>query len=608
MKDETLVYFGDAVKALGDGKVGGYLVRFGSPDQPDLEGEYFTTSTDFGGATKTAVYYNHGLDERLKRRVLGQGDIEIDDVGVWIEAQMELRDEYERAIYEMAEQGKLGWSSGTAGHLTERIKAEDGEVYQIARWPLGLDASLTPTPAEPRTLAVTLKSLTAQAADKDAGDASEAAPEVDASDAKYKREKGTNNEVAKMTTSKQYTAEEIAELLRAGNDALPEDRAKLPEVLKSYEDQVAGVKADMAKMTETLDMIANSPALKDAGYVAPDSETDHGETKSFGDFLVALRNGNTKRLQNVYKAALDGSTGPTGGYLIPTEFASVMEKQIEELSVFRRAFPGSFIQMGSREVEVPVLDLEDAPSAGDSAMAGGAIGYWVAEAGSITQSEPDFKLIRLVAHKLAAYSLASSEVRQDARESVDGMLSRAMSRAIASKENYAFLRGDGVAKPKGVLESGALISATRSAASTVALADISQMMSDFIPESYTSGAFFINPVVFDQLIQLVTNPITWIENARTGLPNSLLGLPLYVTGALPALNTAGDILLMDGDYYMIGDRGGLEIAVSEHFRFQNDQLAWRVTKRVDGQPLIDSSVTLENASDVVSPFVVLAAG
>ena len=40
-ESETVVVFGDTVKALGDGRVGGYLVRFTSPDEPDLEGEYF---------------------------------------------------------------------------------------------------------------------------------------------------------------------------------------------------------------------------------------------------------------------------------------------------------------------------------------------------------------------------------------------------------------------------------------------------------------------------------------------------------------------------------------------------------------------------------------
>lgn len=160
--DDTLIYFGSAVKALGNGRVGGYLVLFGDANQPDLVGDFFTKQTDFDleRSTKATVLYDHGLDDSLKRRKLGLVECKVDDVGVWVEGQLALRDEYEQSIYEMAQAGKLGWSSGTASHLVERKQV--GNAYQILTWPLGLDASLTPTPAEPRTLAVSLKSYLAE--------------------------------------------------------------------------------------------------------------------------------------------------------------------------------------------------------------------------------------------------------------------------------------------------------------------------------------------------------------------------------------------------------------------------------------------------------------
>jgi phage head maturation protease len=170
--DGTRVYYGGQVKALGAGRVGGYLVRFGSPEEPDQSAfrDYFTAKTDFATEfpAATAVYYNHGLDERLGRRRLADGaKMRVDEVGVWVEAQLKLRDEWERAVYSLAEAGKLSWSSGTAQHLVERsaIKSGGGETvaHEILAWPLGLDASLTPTPAEPRCEAVALKSIDAPA-------------------------------------------------------------------------------------------------------------------------------------------------------------------------------------------------------------------------------------------------------------------------------------------------------------------------------------------------------------------------------------------------------------------------------------------------------------
>jgi HK97 family phage major capsid protein len=181
-------------------------------------------------------------------------------------------------------------------------------------------------------------------------------------------------------------------------------------------------------------------------------------------------------------------------------------------------------------------------------------------------------------------------------------------RAVGSKENYAFFRGDGVGKPMGLLNSGAIIAASRSAASAVALDDLGEMMSDFLPSSWGNGAWFINPDVVQKLIGLVSAPLAFMnaDLANARVPLKLLGMPVYITGALPALNTQGDILLVDPSYYLIGDRQALTIAFSEHYKFISDQGTWRFTHRVDGQPWLENSITLENASTTVSPFVALA--
>lgn len=168
---ETLVAFGSEIKTLEDVgdrlKIGGYLVLFGSPELTDATHlrDYFTKATDFdiptSGATST-VYYHHGINPTLKSRPLGKAKLSIDDAGVWMEAELQARDEYETKIQELVRQGKLGLSSGTASHLVERTAVKNAygeEVHHIDRWPLGLDASLTPTPGEPRTMALCLKSL-----------------------------------------------------------------------------------------------------------------------------------------------------------------------------------------------------------------------------------------------------------------------------------------------------------------------------------------------------------------------------------------------------------------------------------------------------------------
>ena len=169
---DVLIYFAGSVKALDNsGRVGGHLVLFGDETLTDasLLKDFFTPQTDFGLdlTTKSRVLYHHGMDSELKSHrsegcKLTVGEMKVDSAGVWIEAQLKLRDNYEKQLFAAVKAGKMGWSSGTASHLVSREKLANG-AHKILSWPLGLDASITPTPAEPRTAAVSLKSLIAAA-------------------------------------------------------------------------------------------------------------------------------------------------------------------------------------------------------------------------------------------------------------------------------------------------------------------------------------------------------------------------------------------------------------------------------------------------------------
>lgn len=137
-----------AIKALDDsGRVGGYLVVWGSPQQRDLQGEYFTPETELGldWYDRRPALYHHGLDGDLKAAVIGVIDtLKTDDTGVWAEAQLDMRQRYIQAVQRLIHQGVLGWSSGSLPHLVEITPDK-----HIKRWPI-VEGSMTPAPAEPR--------------------------------------------------------------------------------------------------------------------------------------------------------------------------------------------------------------------------------------------------------------------------------------------------------------------------------------------------------------------------------------------------------------------------------------------------------------------------
>ena len=142
---------GAALKAVESGDVEGLLVVFGSADATDLEREFFTRDTDFGRLRETPIWLNHAQPVKTADGVIlieepvGYGALEITDEGVIIRGLLDAKYRYLAQIAP-----ELGWSSGTAAHLVRREPV--GNALHIKRWLLGLDASITPTPAEPRTM------------------------------------------------------------------------------------------------------------------------------------------------------------------------------------------------------------------------------------------------------------------------------------------------------------------------------------------------------------------------------------------------------------------------------------------------------------------------
>lgn len=140
------------LKMLGESRVGGYLVMWGSVHQRDLQQEYFTPATELGldWYSQRPMLYHHGLDGQMKATVIGVIDtLKTDNTGVWAEAQLNMHNQYVAAVLKLIQKGVLGWSSGSLPHLVE--VAGNGE---IKRWPI-VEGSATPTPAEPRRTGIT---------------------------------------------------------------------------------------------------------------------------------------------------------------------------------------------------------------------------------------------------------------------------------------------------------------------------------------------------------------------------------------------------------------------------------------------------------------------
>lgn len=154
--DGPLYAPGAAVKAIGNGKVEGYLIRYNTPDLSMMRDIFLKSpATDYGRRRTSDAYVHHRLLSGLGERMLtNEAQLEPDEVGIFCKLLLDIGDQYEAAMYKLTQQGKLGWSSGTAPHLVSRKANGDG-THTIKRWILGLDASLTPAPAGGKGMAAT---------------------------------------------------------------------------------------------------------------------------------------------------------------------------------------------------------------------------------------------------------------------------------------------------------------------------------------------------------------------------------------------------------------------------------------------------------------------
>lgn len=574
---DPLINFGSEVKALGDGRLGGYLITFGGAD---LTGDYFAPDTDFGEATQTAVYYQHGMDTHLKRRKLGKGDLRVDDVGVWVEAQLAMRDEYEQMIYQMAEAGKLGWSSGTAPHLVER--EPDGGAMRIKSWPLGLDASLTPTPAEPRNTVIPLKSYI-----------SALQPPID--------EAGAGGEPAQSE----------------GGDQIPPIEKKMEEVstMELTEERLTELIAGAAKAAADEAIKSLPPINPVPGVQVVKDEADQ-PWETPGAFFKAIKDAafhprdEDKRLTSLKGVAsgLNEQVPSEGGYLLaPTIAAGIRERMYSVGEVLGRV---AVDNIGPNSNGM-VYNLIDESSRAVGSAYGGVRGYWLAEAGTKTASKPAFRQVELKLKKIAALCYASDELLADTT-ALESWLGRTVPEVLRFQVEDAIVNGDGVGKPLGIMSSPCLIQPVRIDANEIDATDIANLwkrrwtgVNDYV--------WLVSPSIFGQLINMVVGnfPVLMPAFSNVGAAAAspfptIYGRPVLESEYCAQLGTTGDIILASLSQYQTIQKGGVESASSIHVQFLTDETAFRFVYRIDGAPLWDSALTPLRATDTVSPFVALA--
>ena len=160
----------------------------------------------------------------------------------------------------------------------------------------------------------------------------------------------------------------------------------------------------------------------------------------------------------------------------------------------------------------------------------------------------------------------------------------------------------------GVIHSPATIAMARAGGGAIVFADVNNMLDQFM--GGPKAVWIINKACRSSIIALVDangNSI-WIQgNIAKKIPDVLLGIPIIWTYKVPALGTRGDIGLYDFTKYIIKDGFGPAFDKSKHVYFLSNRTALKMFGNVDGKPWLKGSLTADDNTTEISPFVVLAA-
>ena len=338
-----------------------------------------------------------------------------------------------------------------------------------------------------------------------------------------------------------------------------------------------------------------------------------GKFADFGEFVrvaisSTLRGRRDERVHLIneggeIKADLTGEEIELGGALVPEEFRSeLMMLMLQPNSIRMLA---TVLPMGTSTLSLPTI--RDETHAGGSVY-GGVRVYWTEAGEAPDESEPEFAQVRLTAKGLLALTALNNTLIADSALTVTALLGRMFSMATMWAEEAAFIRGDGVGKPLGILNAPALVTAVRETGkNNVDAEDVASLEGRLLPECDPYAVYMIHPGIRSDLRKMSSGSIQyWQQDMSKRSPMTLQGRPVIVNEHCSAPGTSGDIILVDWRMYLIGDRQAMSLAASEHARFSRNQTLLRSVARLDGQPWISTPLTPAQGTDTLSPFVVLA--
>jgi HK97 family phage major capsid protein len=610
----------NALKAISETdeelRVGNYIVLF---DGKDLEGiasprmnadgslgEHFSKAVDVDSSyTKSGVLHvdwEHGQDPDgmgLKADdVLGYVDWKTakrDDTGIYVERVLNRRAKYMKFLEELIKAGLVGNSSEAIPNNVEKKK--NGE---IVKWPLRRD-TLTVSPMEPRML--TQNALAAYKA----LNIELITPETDMAGKDDQEDKTVT--VTETIKEKDMEATEFKAMLDANRaETIAELEPKLTEISTKAMEAYVATLPEVNKGVATIEIVIDEADRPFTSVAEQVKAVRDWKVRQRKDPRLDRIESNMKAMEA--KAPQGASEGvlSDGGFLLdPTVTAEIIKPMHEDgpFSNDVRKLP-----VGNNSNSGWINGVDETSRATGSRW-GGVQGYRLAEAGQKTASKPTFRRIQWELKKYAVVIIATDELLNDSTQ-FSAIAAQASREELNFMLNDDILNGTGLGGPLGIMQSGAVVTVTRTDANKILGTDISAMYQRLSTRSKARAKWYVNSETAPQLDQLFAVGSTAVLFPYAGYDQAqgvrtLYGKPIIETEFNAALGTTGDILLADLTEYLLWEEaGGVKESVNMYLYWLTDETAVRFVMRVDGKPSIAAPLTPYKGTLTHSPFVTLS--
>jgi HK97 family phage major capsid protein len=361
-----------------------------------------------------------------------------------------------------------------------------------------------------------------------------------------------------MTETKSRTGEDMSSV----HSPAAEAKAAMAGFLKEFSTFQDEVKSTLKHQEERLTMLNAKTMAYGRPALSARAEVEAPHQKAFNAYL---RSGDDDGLRGLTLEgkALSTAVAADGGYLVDPQTSERIQSLLLSTSSLRSV--ANVVQVEATSFDV-IVDRSEVGSG------------WATETAATTETAtPIIERISIKLHELAAMPKASQRLLDDSAFDVEGWLAEKIATRFTRAEAAAFVNGDGVDKPRGILLPTKVADATwtwgnigyvpTGAAADFATSNPADCIVNLVyalgADYRANGAFMMNSKTVGAVRKMkdADGRFLWSDGLAAGEPSRLMGYPVVVSEDMPDV-AANAYPVAFGDFragYTIAERPDLRI-------------------------------------------------